>query len=319
MTKRSMTRTASRSSHARWAIVGLVLFLVVDAVLVGWALVGDRFVGPGSATRTPASAQADPEPTATPTAGPAAAPERVLSVLDEETAWRSTVGACPGTAPTLERTTDGGSTWQSSDIAGIADVAGVAAIQLTSEDQASVVALAAEGCAPVLALTYVGGDDWVAYPDRAAGTWFVDPGTPSRVHSPSGDRTAPCSTVVSLAPRDARNAAVLCADHTVHRTIDAGATWSEPVAVAGSVAIAGADDGYLLATTGSGTTGSADCAGVTVTTLPDGGTAPDAEAACAVPSAPEPGQVALATGGGSAWLWAGDSIVTSEDGGKTWR
>jgi hypothetical protein len=310
-----MPRNASPSTARRLALVGLVLFVLLDAVLVAWALSVDRD-DPGGARVPAASSTPEPAaaPTATPTSGPAAAPARLLSVLDEDTAWRSEVGNCPDSPPTLELTTDGGRNWRSSDLAGIADVGAVAAVETTTEDVAAVVALDSDSCDPVLALSYVAGDDWVTYPERVAGHWFLNPDSPSVLHTPAGELPAPCATAVSLASRGESDAAVLCADHTVHRTTDAGGTWSEPVPVAGSVALAADEDGYLLATTGQ-----LGCAGVAVASLPDEATAPAADPACASTSAPESGQVALAAGGGSAWLWAGDDVVTSSDGGATWR
>ena len=307
-----MTRTASSSSHRRWAVVGLVLFLIVDALLVAWALSVDRGV-PG-APRAAATPSATPAPAPTAPPEPATAPGRLLSVLDEDTAWRSAVGSCPGTPPTLELTTDGGRSWRPSDLAGIADVAAVATVQATSEDVASVVAFDADSCAPVLALSYVAGDDWVTYPDRVAGNWFLDPAKPQVLHTPTGEAPAPCESVVSLAARSATDAAALCADRTVYRTTDGGATWSAPAGIPGSTAIAASEDEYLIAV--GGETG---CPGVAVTRLPDDAPAPATAATCASGTAPQAGQVALATGGDSAWLWAGDDIVTSEDGGTTWR
>ncbi len=307
-----MTRTATSSSPRRWAVVGLILFLIVDALLVAWALTADR--GSAGTPRAAATPSASPTPVPTTAPEPATAPARLLSVLDEDTAWRSAVGSCPGTPPTLELTTDGGRTWRSSDLAGIADVAAVATVQATSEDVASVVAFDADGCAPVLALSYVAGNDWVTYPDRVAGNWFLDPAAPQVLHTPTGEAPAPCEAVVSLAGRSAADAAVLCADHTVYRTADGGGTWSAPAGVPGSTAIAAGAGEYLLAVGGE-----EGCAGVAVTRLPDDAPAPATAATCASETAPQAGQVALATGGDSAWLWAGDDIVTSEDGGTTWR
>jgi hypothetical protein len=308
-----MARMTSHSSSRRWAVVGLVLFVLIDAVLVAWALSVDRRDASGAQAPARPSASSTPEPTPEAPAEPAAAPGRLLSALDEDTAWRATVGACPGTPPTLELTTDGGRNWRPSDLAGLADVAAVAAVEITSADVASVVAFDTGDCAPVLALSYVAGEDWVSYPDRVAGHWFLDPASPSMLHTPAGELPAPCTTAVSLAARDGGDAAVLCADHSVHRTTDAGETWSEPVGVPGAVALAGNEDGYLLAATGS-----AGCGGVAVTSLPDEADAAAVAAACATSSPPEPGQVALGAGGGSTWLWAGDDLLTSGDDGRTW-
>ena len=309
-----MSRSASSPSTGRWAIVGLVLFLLFDALLVGWALSAHRGNGSVVAAPVPVPAVTTPAPDETPTMAPASTPVRLLSVLDDRTAWRSVLGACQGTPPSLELTTDAGRTWQPSDIAGIAGVGRIASVQATSVDIASVVAFDARNCAPVLALSYVAGGDWVTYPDRVTGSWFVDPATPSLVHTPTGDVQAPCSAMTALASGGGANAAVLCADHTVHRTEDTGATWSAPIPVPGSVAIGDSGSGYLVATAGL-----AECAGVAVTTVPDAATAPSGPGVCATDSAPAAGEVAVDAAGGTAWLWAGDELATSADGGATWR
>jgi hypothetical protein len=133
------------------------------------------------------------------------------------------------------------------------------------------------------------------------------------VHSPKGDVTAPCGSMVGLAAKDASNAAVLCADHGIYRTSDAGVSWSGPLIVIGSVALTATAEGYATAATSL-----AGCAGIAVSRF-DAAVGGATLAGCLATSTPQPGTVAVASGGSTLWLWAGDLLARSSDGGSTWH
>ena len=61
------------------------------------------------------------------------------------------------------------------------------------------------------------------------------------------------------------------------------------------------------------------CTGAQIIELPvtDAGFAPGAPGACLVATAAA-GDVALASGENVTWLWAGDALARSENGGATW-
>jgi hypothetical protein len=44
-----------------------------------------------------------------------------------------------------------------------------------------------------------------------------------------------------------------------------------------------------------------------------------APAGCAGTISPAPGTVAIGGGSGAVWLWAGDSVLRSTDGGVSWK
>ncbi|NEN05466.1 hypothetical protein G3T36_06240 [Diaminobutyricibacter tongyongensis] len=307
------------------AIAGVIVLALLDVILVVWALVAARTppdatvpVATSSTTvaQTPSAtpkptASATPKPTSTPAAD-AVAPTRVLAALDGSTAWRASTGPCPATPASPEITTDGGANWKPTDAAGPTGASSILAISVQSAKQASAITLASQGCAPQYIRTYVAGDNWAAYPDQLAGSWYVDATKRSVVHTPTGDVQAPCAAVIGVAVRDPANAAVLCANHDVHVTGNAGAAWGQAVPVTGAVAISTAGNGYVLAVTGR-----QGCAG-TATTSFDGGTA-QAAGGCATSTKPPAGGVSVANGGGTLWMWSGDTVVKSTDGGVTWR
>ena len=317
--------TEARLNRRKLAIAGVIAFVVVDIILVVWALVAVRTPphdpAPAAssstpATHTPAPTETPrPTPSATPTSTPAAsavAPTRVLAALDGSTAWRASTGPCPATTASPQLTTDGGATWKPTDAAGPTGASSILRISVESAKQASAITLASQGCTPEYIRTYVAGDNWAAYPDQLAGSWFVDAAKRSVVHTPAGDVQAPCPTVIDVAVHDAANAAVLCANHDVHSTGNGGGAWGPAVPVAGAVAITTAGNGYLLAVTDR-----QGCAG-TATTSWDGGSAL-AGGGCATSTKPPAGAVSIANGGGTLWMWSGDTVVKSSDGGASWR
>ena len=140
----------------------------------------------------------------------------------------------------------------------------------------------------------------------------MNPTNRANVHSPQGDRAAPCPSIVDLASRDDTSAAVLCSDHTVFRTTDAGSTWGPSVAVPGSVALASSGNGYANAATEP-----PSCASVEIATV-DSGASPATAEGCAQVPTPAAGTVTVADGGGTLWLWAGHAFVRSDDAEVTW-
>lgn len=305
----------------RWAIAGIIAFVIVDLVLVGWAMSSVHATQSGEKTLPSPSAAhtTTPRPTPRATTTPqaavpnAVAPTRVLAALDDTVAWRATTGACPATPATLEHTSDGGATWKPSDAAGPTGASSVLRITVASSTEAAAITLDKTNCAPQYIRTYVSGDNWATYSDQLGGSWYLEPATPTAVHAPNGDVTAPCGAMVGLAAKDASNAAVLCADHTVYRTTNAGTSWGKPLAVTGAVALTATTNGYATAATDI-----SGCAGVTVSNF-DGATGGATSTGCFATATPQPGTVAMASGGSTMWLWAGDALVRSSDGGSTWH
>ena len=156
-------------------------------------------------------------------------------------------------------------------------------ITVASSTEAAAITLDKTNCAPQYIRTYVSGDNWATYSDQLGGSWYLKPETPTSVHSPNGDVAAPCGAMVGLAVKDASNAAVLCADHTVYRTSNAGASWGKQLAVTGAVALAATTNGYAAAAADV-----SGCAGVVVSNF-DGTTGAPTPAGCFATATPQPG------------------------------
>ncbi|WP_210480592.1 hypothetical protein [Naasia sp. SYSU D00948] len=317
-----MRRPAPASVSRRRSIAALLALAAgaaVTAVLVIAALLRTEVPHePAYAQVIPesvASSSPEPAPSAPPVlpASPASPiGTRVLSATDGTTAWRSGGGACPGDAAVLEVTRDGGRTWESHDVGTATGSSGVLRLEASSEDLTYLVAgSAGDGCAPQYVATYTSGQEFEVFTDRTVSTWFVDPADPLVLHTSAGAKPAPCSAV-AVAPRNAADAAVLCADSTVWRTSDAGSTWDGGIAVEGAVSIDDSGPGYVL-----GATGRADCAGVQVLALDPAAGAGPAVSGC-LPSDAPVGEVAIAAVGDWVWLWAGDAVTVSAYGGRTW-
>ncbi|TFC33849.1 hypothetical protein [Cryobacterium sp. TMT2-14] len=299
-------------------------FIAVDIFLVVLALGSHQVETKASAPRTTSTIAAVPRastPTATPTVIPAAElilplpPTRLLGAVDENTAWRGVTGDCPSTPASPELTTDGGATWKTTDATGPANVTALQRLMVTSASVIEMVGLTETDCAPEFVKTYVGGDNYSSYPDKINGAWYVDPADRATVHSPVGDAKAPCDAVVTLAVRDDESAAALCADGLVFATADAARTWSEPSRAPGVMNLAAAEGGYLAAAVGT-----VECDGVQLLML-TAALAPS-PFGC-YPSTASPaklsGNVTVSETADTMWLWAGDSLARSADGGATWK
>ncbi|RZS55067.1 hypothetical protein EV141_2050 [Microcella putealis] len=300
-----------------WA--GIAALVVVNIVLVA-LLIGrpepevDEIASPGLIsepipTPTPSetpSASPTPEPEPTP---PATAPgQYVLAAVDGATASRVTTGACPTATATLERTVDGGATWQPSDATAATGITAVQRLIASSAEQLALIGSQADGCAPTLARTFVGGELDAA--------WYVPADDRASVHAPAvGTVAAPCGAVTAITAASNTVAAVLCADGTVHATADRASTFTGGVAIAGAQAVAAAGDGWAVAALGVD-----DCAGVAIAQV--GADATGFEFVGCLPLDAETdglaGRVALAAGGGTLWVWAGEQLARSESNGASW-
>src|SRR3954470_8083708 len=168
--KKARTDPTATSRRRRLAVVGLIVFVIVDIVLVAWAATASRspHESPSASssstttsrpTASPTrSATSKPTPTTTTTTAPiadAVAPSRLLAVLDNNTAWRAATGPCPATPAAMELTTNGGGNWKQSDASGPTGASALIRLTVQSGTQASAIALTAQGCAPEFIRTYV--------------------------------------------------------------------------------------------------------------------------------------------------------------------
>ncbi|MGO4784637.1 hypothetical protein [Cryobacterium sp. W22_MBD10_FK3] len=322
-----MSRPARYNPHKsprrrRWIFAAVIAFVMVDVLLISWAL-GARSVDAATEpsrpipTFTPGPPTADPTPSPV-TASTVALPStRLLSALDDTTAWRATTGACPAGA-NPELTTDAGESWLSTDATNDVEITTLQSLNVVSDTLIELVGLSADDCTPQFAKSFVAGDDYSSYPEQLDGRWYVDPADRSVVHTPIGEAAAPCAAVVALAPRldVAGSAAVLCADTQVFTTANSAETWSEPFQIPGSVNLAVTAVGYVVATVGL-----PECAGVQLMVLSVESSTVTSTGCLLVDASVEtmPGNVAVAEASGTLWLWVGNDVKRSLDGGMAWR
>ncbi|HET6968517.1 MAG TPA: hypothetical protein VFI44_09580 [Ornithinibacter sp.] len=296
--------------------IGLVTLLVLDLVLVIWALWPSGRNAPAAATSvspqasasvTPSpspSASASPSPSATPAAGPTPV-RRVLVAVDDRTAWLATTGSCakPGT---LQVTTDAGATWAASAAPGA-----VTRLRPSGRSEAFAVGGTSDDCAMRLWTTSNAGEDW-GDPASASAAWARDAGDSRRVIRPGENPVTPCgkAAVLDLASLGRATASVLCGDGRVRTTTDGGDQWPTAFTAKGALA-------FSLLPNGRGAVASlADgCEGTSVITLVEG--SPDGTT-CVEGAAAAPGAVAISVTADAAWLVAGDAAFTASEVGGRW-
>lgn len=310
--------SAAREARKRWlAIVGIGLFLAVDILLVALALQSTAPQVNGSAsaetsgTSTPAPSET-PTPTSSPTVLPTA-PSRLIAALDASVVWRTTIGSCADGSAVAELSVDGGDTWTSRDLTSSTGITALQRILVSGSDTATFVGADAD-CTPDAVRTFVAGADFAEYPDQLESGWYLSPVGGATVHGPNGDVAAPCSSALIVAPLDAERAGVLCADGSLHVTTDAGTTWTALSSLDQTIALTETADGFLAASVGS-----ADCAGVLLTTI---GLEDDrAELGCVESSEPAEslaGATAIDWTEDGLWMWVDDRLLISTDEGETW-
>jgi hypothetical protein len=303
-------RSARATSPSR--VLGYVALVVLAAAAGGLtvlALSSDRDPDDTVPVYTPGAQQPN-----SPLADEPLAPSgRAVVAVDAETAWRYSAGQCGVEAPTLALSEDGGGDWTSAALPP-AFVEGQVYAGSILDGALRLSGLAGDVCATSGVDAAVGfaasADGWQDTPPSLA--WSLDRSSGS-VLGPSGAVAAPC-VVVDVDARADTDVVVLCADQSIVRSNDAGASWGQPLAVVGAVAVAADAEGFLVAA------GYQDaCSGITIIEL---GVSPDDTSGtvrgCA-PVAYIPEQTAMDARGAAVWVWAGDDTATSADGGATWR
>jgi hypothetical protein len=305
-------------------LAALTAFIIGDIALVALALAPPTAPSADIVDNTHATTPAPPVAAALETPAPVepvdvvpvaietTPPTRILSALDATTAWRATTGPCPAATAAPERTTDSGASWASFNASIETDSSSILTMTVVDQTETSLVTLDATNCAAQVVDTYVAGEEWANYPERASGRWFINPTNRAVVHTPNGDVAAPCASVAAFAARSSTAAGLLCSDGTFLRTTDAGATWGAAIALPGAVNLTSAGDGYLMVAQSQ-----ANCAGLQMLATDETTDAPLSIVGCHE-AAFNPGDVAVSSGGGTLWLWAGDTISRSNDGGTTW-
>jgi photosystem II stability/assembly factor-like uncharacterized protein len=312
-----MARTKNPNSvrNVRRVVAGVSIgaFLLVDAVLITAAL-SNR--GAPVSTAAPVTiASSLPPSTGNDRPSNLFPATRLLSASDGTVAWRSDVAVCPKTDAVIERSADGGQTWDGFDLGVEGGISGAIDLHAASgPTSASLIGLDKADCSPTWIETTNGGVEWSAYPDRAASAWFVDPANRALVHTPTGPLAAPCDQVVGLASLDPVFAAVLCSDGALYRTTDGGVSWAAKQ-VDGAIAIGSGDGAYVVATAADDPA----CIGVGITSVPESAEVPPSRVSSCVVTGNDSVNVAISANDQAIWVWAGTTVLRSLDDGVTWQ
>ncbi|GMA30382.1 WD40/YVTN/BNR-like repeat-containing protein [Litorihabitans aurantiacus] len=231
---------------------------------------------------------------------------RQIVGVDDETAWRATLASCGQGAAIVERTLDGGASWEATEL----DVDSVVRLRATDASSAFVVG-AVQDCATALAATTDGGDTWNRADATLSSAWFLAPTDRTFVAGPRGDAPVPCpAEAVDLAAVDAQRGAVLCQDGSIAVSDDGGQSWTTTVSVAGARALTQDGPSYAVATF------EGPCEALSIYDVSSAGQAQAEPFSCApVASAAE---VAVSVTGDLMWVWSGSELAISRDGGQTW-
>lgn len=307
------------SKRRALALVGLTLFLVADVVLVGLALTANSqstdhmtqrplptFGGSPSASASPAPTPSEEPPTAEATG-------RFLVAGSASVLWRASAGTCE--APSVvERSVDAGVTWTALPTGDI-DLRIVSALTATSESDLELIGATGPACTVGGFSSSDAGESWTSSPELLSTVAYETPiaADGSAVVVLAGQPVAaPCPGVEAIAVGSERVVAA-CSAVLAEWDVTTG-TWSA-IPFAGIHALDVQAEQVLFAARGV-----PGCAGLGVLRI-SGATLTSASATESVGCVAEAdlaAPAALASGEGASWLWVGDALFTSGDGGANW-
>jgi hypothetical protein len=145
--------------------------------------------------------------------------------------------------------------------------------------------------------------------------WFPSPRDRDEINGPSGTRATPCNgQVIALAPFNLTRALVVCDNGDAINTHNSGKTWRRAARIPNTLAVAAGSGQYWVAGVRE------DCEGVAVQSLTDeNGSLTRGRTRCAPGLNVAGGQVAMDVADGTIWLWSGNRVAISTDGGETWK
>lgn len=248
---------------------------------------------PSATTRTTPTPSSAPSPAPTPNANPA--DERFLAV-GGDALWRATAGTCTGAAPLIERSADGGRTWQNVTPSG-AHLAQILSLDPLGHDGAQAVVAADPGCTVEGIRTFTAGSTWAQSTASLSGARYLDPNDASAVRVDAREFPAPCPQASGLRATGAVVTSI-CDDTAYVRIGDA---WH---ALPGTGVVAVAVDGNDVVTARRG---DADCSGVALARFTNGDGS-GASVGCTADAAAS-GPVAIASSPSGVYVWAGDTVT----------
>lgn len=227
-------------------------------------------------------------------------PGWLLANDSDQIAWRAKPADChsaPSGAGTIEVTSDGGKTWQSSD-PGLSTVVG-----LVASGASGAIAIGADkNCKPAYVRIDAPDGHWQQDKSALDSAWYVTPGDLNTVHEPHGSMSKPCDTLglVNLAAVDNKQAAVLCSDGSV-RTRVGGQDWTKVKAGPGVVAISASPKRFVMASQLKA------CNGLSIRRFELTSAGLNLwRPQCAKLPHVDPTAVAVGLAHGSTWVWSGD-------------
>ena len=273
-------------------------------------------------TATPSASPTDPDPSPSPRSpspstksspSPTAdviPSKRLLFAASDREAWRATVGDCK-TSGTVERSTDGGTTWRRAVESGLAPI-----VRLGLDEAGNIYTIGGTGqeCSTLYA-AYTTDGAVAETTDNPMNLWFSRPKDRDQIYSPRNNKAAPCdaSHVVGMSSLTVSEALVICTDGSAMVTSDSGESWEEADQLPGTMAVGSGGGRYWIAGI------AAKCDGISVRSLASSkGELTPGPSRCAPASKVTAGRVAIDVSDKTIWVWAGQKVRTSTDGGETW-
>jgi hypothetical protein len=313
-------------------LIALTLLVAVNAALVALLLRSQRPVTvepasqlPFNSTSPTTSAGTSPAPGEPPSDSPTPSPSstrpskkkvelptRLLFATSTRTAWRATAGDCL-TQGRLERSSNGGKSWE--QVAKPA-LGPIMRLGVESDDNLYVIGGTGQDCSAYY--IHYSADGSIAERTGAPqGHWYADPTDPDEIQGPGSAKRKPCNGqhVLGLGSLSMSRALLICTDGSVMVTTNSGKSWKKADEFAGTIAVG--SGGGRVWTAGKGK----KCDGIAVRSfsLTAAGKLSHSSSRCAPDIQLSPGRTAIDDSGGAIWLWAGNKIQVSTDGGRTWK
>ncbi|KQR46630.1 hypothetical protein ASF82_04080 [Frigoribacterium sp. Leaf164] len=305
-----MTRSGGATTRTWWFVV-LAVLVVADVALIAAAVAStrpgeQREAGPIPTFSSGPTTEA-PTPTPEPTTAPSSTqPAGFLSAVSATEAWRASAGSCTDDPALVERSTDGGATWQPMELA--FDLRTVVALEAGPE-KVSVLGGVGDDCERQFWSSFTAGEFWQEYPDQASTLAFADVDS-STVSLGGAPVPSPCPSPVR-ASTDGSTSLVACAGAFSTRT--GTADWAA-VAVPGLLDVTTVADEYVVAVSGVDS-----CDGVAVQSVAVPVTARSTPTTIGCVAGVDPGAgVVLASVDDAVWLSTPAVARISVDGGVTW-
>jgi hypothetical protein len=321
---------AVRRKRRALPIAVLTLLVAVNATLIALLLRSQSQVTAEpmgqlttSSTSTTEPAATSPTQEATPSNSPTPSPSstpstdqevavatRLLAATSSKEAWRATVGDCKKIGR-VERSANGGKSWRLAAKPALGPL-----VRLGVEPNGDLYTLGGAGkdCS-IRYISYSTNGVIVGQTEKPQRMWFRDPKDPDRIQGPGAARATPCKGqhVLGLASLSTSEALIICTRGSAMVTSDSGESWKEAGELVGTMAVGAGGGRFWVAGKGE------NCDGIAIRSLSHAGGRLSISDLCAADLPLTPGRIAIDVAGRAIWLWAGDKVQVSTDGGRSWK